>query len=210
MDTVFGSALKGTYKYFRQRYKRTLLRRRIANQSPLRVILGAGGLRIDGWVSTDIETLDLLCSGDWHYYFVDAPIDSALSEHVWEHLTWEEGIRAARNCHQYLREGAYLRAAVPDGFHPKPDYLDMVRPGGGGPGATGHKVLYDYRSFQELFRNVGFVVELLEYFDENGEFHFINWDPAEGLIRRSMRFDGRNRGGALDYTSVILDAKKRS
>jgi predicted SAM-dependent methyltransferase len=49
---------------------------------------------------------------------------------------------------------------------------------------------------------------LLEYFDERGTFHYHDWSPADGMIRRSARFDSRNVGGHLAYTSIILDAKK--
>lgn len=37
-----------------------------------------------------------------------------LAEHVWEHMTYEEGCQAAKNCYDYLADGGYLRVAVPD------------------------------------------------------------------------------------------------
>ena len=58
------------------------------------------------------------------------------------------------------------------------------------------------------FEKEGFKVNLLEYFDQEGKFHFLEWDPAEGNIIRSKRFDERNQDGNLRYTSIILDAYK--
>ena len=60
----------------------------------------------------------------------------------------------------------------------------------------------------DLFLRAGFRVTPLEYFDKEGRFHSVDWDEAKGKIRRSRRFDPRNLGGALNYTSVIIDACK--
>lgn len=37
-----------------------------------------------------------------------------LAEHVWEHMTKEEGIMAAKHCYEFLQDGGYIRVAVPD------------------------------------------------------------------------------------------------
>ena len=97
---------------------------------------------------------------------------------------------------------------MPDGLHPDRSYLDWVRPNGTGPSAPAHKVLYDYGSLSNSLCQAGFAVTPLEYFDESGIFHRHDWDPHDGLIRRSARFDARNSGGTLKYTSLIVDARK--
>jgi predicted SAM-dependent methyltransferase len=50
-----------------------------------------------------------------------------LAEHVWEHLTEEEGLAAARACFKYLSPGGFLRVVVPDGLHPDPAYVEWSR-----------------------------------------------------------------------------------
>jgi hypothetical protein len=70
------------------------------------------------------------------------------------------------------------------------------------------QVLYTYSTFKSIFEVVGFSVVLYEYFDERGTFHYNEWDPEDGKINRSKRFDERNNGGELKYTSIIMDAKK--
>ncbi|HXY37929.1 MAG TPA: methyltransferase domain-containing protein [Planctomycetaceae bacterium] len=184
------------------------LKKRVRQASPLRIVLGAGGLYDPGWIPTDVDVLDILDEWHWRRLFREGSIDALLAEHVWEHLTPDEGLRAAQNCHRFLRPGGYLRAAVPDGFHPSPEYIERVRPGGTGPGANDHKLLYNNASFRSLFESAGFQVELLEYFDSASQFHATDWDPARGKIDRSQRFDERNKGGRLVYTSLILDARK--
>lgn len=171
-----------------------------------RIIVGAGGTALAGWVSTDVDVLDLTRRRDWARVVPSDGLRAILAEHVWEHLTPEAGRRAARLCYEYLRPGGYLRIAVPDGYHPAPEYQEWVRPGGSGPGADDHKVLYTYQTLSALLTGVGFDVRLLEYFDRDGQFHFVEWSPADGAVERSSRFDERNRRTPLAYTSLILDA----
>ena len=98
-----------------------------------------------------------------------------------------------RKSYEYLQVGGYLRLAVPDGLHPNPAYLNWVRPQGVEPDAEDHKLIYDYRSLGKLLRTSGFRVQILEYFDELGRFHYQEWNPEQGLIQISQRFDPRNR-----------------
>jgi len=107
---------------------------------------------------------------------------------------------------RFLRPGGYLRIAVPDGNNPDRDYIDQVRPGGIGPGAADHKILYDHTLLSRTLRGAGFEVQLLEYFDADGHFLSVPWDPGAGMIHRSCRYDERNRDGKLNYTSLIIDA----
>jgi len=191
-----------------RRWKNHLAVKRSALQSPCRVVVGTSGLTQSGWISTDIDALDLLKPDTWERYFSDASLDAILAEHVWEHLTPEQGQRAAETCFRFLKPAGYLRVAVPDGFHPDQDYQQWVRPGGSGPGALDHQVLYTFESLSRSMAAAGFSVELLEYFDSSGQFHFRPWSVDDGMIHRSKDFDARNRDGRLGYTSVILDAVK--
>jgi predicted SAM-dependent methyltransferase len=186
------------------------LKQRVRAASPLRIVVGAGGLFEPGWIPTDVDVLDILDERHWRRLFGENTIDAVLAEHVWEHLSAEQGLLAAKNCYRFLRPGGYLRVAVPDGFHPDREYIERVRPGGSGAGADDHKLLYTHESFRRLLESAGFRVELLEFFDSAGQFHATNWDAAQGKIDRSQRFDDRNQGGKLVYTSVILDARKPS
>jgi predicted SAM-dependent methyltransferase len=180
---------------------------------PLRIIVGAGGTSYQGWISTQIEFLNLLTPNHWERYFTPDSIDAILAEHVWEHLTTEEGILAAKMCFKYLRPGGHLRIAVPDGLHPDPEYIEYVRPGGSHWAEKDHKVLYTYQSLRDIFVKVGFQVELLEYFDEEGKPHHKEWNPEDGFICRSIihpsdRLWQGKQGEPLNYSSIILDARK--
>lgn len=180
---------------------------------PLRIILGAGEQRYAGWIATQQADLDLLNRDQWCASFGERRADAFLCEHVWEHLTEAEGCAAAALCLEYLKPGGYLRCAVPDGYFPNAEYQRTVQIGGPGPPdhpAADHKIVYTYRVFQDVFAQAGFAVDLLEYCDERGRFHYHLWDAADGMIYRSLRFDHRNAGAAIGFVSLILDAKKPS
>lgn len=181
---------------------------RQATQPVRKVIIGSSGTSQPGWVTTDREVLDLLQEETWQAYFAPASLDAILAEHVWEHLPADGARIAAAICYRFLKPGGYLRVAVPDGLHPDRQYVDSVRPGGTGPGAHDHQVLYTHASLSDLFAAAGFDIHLREYFDAAGHFHCDDWDPRDGLIQRSQRFDERNSPAKLAYTSVILDARK--
>ena len=194
--------------YRRARGTRRLTRILSRHTGPRKIVIGASAIHDHGWIPTDIEYLNLLRAPDWERFFSPGSIDALLAEHVWEHLTAAEGAAAAALCFKYLRPGGYLRLAVPDGLHPSPAYRELVRVGGSGAGAHDHKVLYTHRTFSTLFEQVGFRCRLLEYFDEHGVFHAEEWSAQDGTIRRSKRFDERNRAGRLNYTSIVMDAHK--
>ena len=177
----------------------------------MKIIIGAGNTRYDGWIATQETELNLLNRADFERLFQHERPSAFLAEHVWEHMTLEEGIAAAKNCYDFLAPGGYIRAAVPDRNFPDPWYQDLVKIGGyGDPGhpAYTHKIVYDYKQFRHVFEQAGFQVELLEYCDEQGIFHHRFWDEAEGMIGRSLRFDTRNKPGKLGMVSIIIDARK--
>jgi predicted SAM-dependent methyltransferase len=179
----------------------------IAGKSSKKIVIGSAGTSFPGWVSTDYPLINLLDEKTWAAFIQPGSLDAIMAEHVWEHLTSQDAITAAKTCFKFLKPGGYLRVAVPDGFHPDKDYIDQVKPGGTGAGADDHKVLYTHDSFSQVFARAGFNIDLYEFFDAKGNFTFREWDPAGGMISRSKRFDKRNMA-KLAYTSIIMDAKK--
>lgn len=182
------------------------------NQAELKVVVGAGEFNNNsGWLHTQETELSLLHREDWARRFVPNTIKAILAEHVWEHLSYDEGLQAAKVCHEFLKPGGYVRCAVPDGFFRNEWYQHVVQVGGPGPAdhpAASHKVVYTHQTLSEVFEQAGFRVNLLEYCDEAGQFHYCDWDETGGFIYRSKRFDGRNQNGQLGFISLIVDAVK--
>jgi predicted SAM-dependent methyltransferase len=162
----------------------------------------------DGWILSEYDALDASKASDWKRLFGDYKLTNIQAEHVWEHIPDEETRLSNQNCYDWLDKGGRMRIAVPDGNNPDPEYIEWVRVGGSGIGADDHKILYTYDVMKSRLEKAGFRVELLEYWDENGEFHYTDWTLDGGKINRSRRFDPRNQDGKLGYTSLIVDAIK--
>ena len=172
--------------------------------------IGSAGINPDNsWFATDKNDLDVTKSSDWRKYLIFFRLDNIFAEHVWEHLSDSDTELANKNCFNFLKKNGVLRLAVPDGFNPDKKYIEYVRPGGNGIGADDHKILYNYKIMKNRLEKIGFEVELLEYWDEFGKFHFIDWSNDGGRVERSKRYDLRNKNGILGYTSLIVDAIKR-
>lgn len=177
----------------------------------IKIIIGASSQSYPGWIQTQENELNLLVRGDWECSLGDLRIDVILSEHVWEHLTFEEGVQAAQICYDFLKPGGYIRCAVPDAYFRNDWYQNMVKVGGPGPTdhpAASHKIVYNYRTLTRMFEEAGFNVRLLEYCDEDGAFYYNEWNPEDGFIYRSYRYDHRNNGNELGFVSLIVDAMK--
>jgi len=174
----------------------------------LKIIVGSANTKQKGWVSTNYPQLDLCDKVTFSTLFESNSVSNFLAEHVWEHLSLEDGDKACSNCFSFLKKGGVLRIAVPDGFHVDADYIAQVKPGGYGAGADDHKVLYNYKILSALLESAGYAIRLLEWFDEQARFHYENWDPEDGFIERSTRFDQRNQVNPTTYTSLIIDGIK--
>jgi predicted SAM-dependent methyltransferase len=193
---------------FLKKQKGIFILKNAVRKGNMKIVIGAGGEHEKDWVPTDIDFLNLLSESDWSRFFQPGTIEMMVAEHVWEHLTPEESHRALKNCYTYLKVGGHIRIAVPDGNHSDPDYIEMVKPGGYGNGSDDHKVLYTISSLTELLEKLGFKAKGLEYFNEKHEFVYTDWNLSGGKIRRSRRFDPRNTGSEMIYSSLIVDATK--
>lgn len=162
------------------------------------------------WVCVDKDILDITNPNEWiKFTQTSDAVDNILAEHVWEHLTDEDTALANENCYKFLKKGGRLRIAVPDGNNPDKEYVERVKPGGSGLGSEDHKVLYNFELMQERLSKAGFKIELVEYWDNEGEFVANEWDAKDGFIKRSKKYDPRNQSGQLNYTSLIVDAVKQ-
>jgi predicted SAM-dependent methyltransferase len=189
---------------------RRQVKQKAAQGGPLQIVIGSSQVFDDGWVPTNVQYLNLLEDRQWQQAFEsENRLDAILAEHVWEHLSAADGRAAAARCFRFLRPGGRLRIAVPDGNHPDPDYIEFVRPGGSGPGADDHKMLYTEKTLSEMLHDVGFDVEPLEYYDADGNFRYVPWSPRGGRIVRSKDWtEVKPGGGLMRYSSLIVDALK--
>ena len=81
----------------------------------MRLNLGAGGVRLDGWTSADLHSGDVrhdLAETPWP--FDDGAASALLASHVLEHFDKAGGRAFLRECRRVLAPGGLLAIAVPD------------------------------------------------------------------------------------------------
>ena len=183
--------------------------KKLGRENKLKIILGAGTTHYDGWIATDLPFFDINRVSDWLYFFKTQRINRILAEHVLEHLTERQVKKVLQLSFKYLTKGGCFRMAVPDGFHTNPDYIEAVKPGGWDEGSDNHKSFWNINSLCHLAESLNYEVSPLEYFDEDGYFHFNNFHNKDGPIIRS-RGKGHKDNITPDYSSLIVDLIKNS
>jgi predicted SAM-dependent methyltransferase len=186
-------------------HRLSTLRAQIRTTQPLKVILGAGPVTAMGWIGTDADMLDVTSPRAWKRLFLPNSVDCLMAEHLFEHLSDSQCMTALTQCFRYLKRGGLLRIAVPDGYRKDPEYVQEVT-----PPKDGHQLLFTVDDLTERLERIGFLPTPLEYFDAQDQFHHSPWEEADGLIRRSVRYDRQEpfKRGSLYYTSLIIDARK--
>ena len=185
--------------------KRILEKRR--RKEKLKIIIGASGTIQHDWIPTERKTLDMLNPEKWLKILNEHSINYILAEHVFEHLTKEDGQKSVKTCLKFLKEGGNFRIAVPDAFHPSEEYRKCSKPGGYGAGAMDHKEFYNYENIKKMLSQFDDYIEInfLEYYDKDGVMHSKSIDEEKGIIERTIK-NRRALPGTNDiYSSLILD-----
>jgi predicted SAM-dependent methyltransferase len=191
--------------------------------SPLRLVIGAGGTRYPGWLSSDLGVTSTVLPTLWQLGSVSIPIDitnddqwrrvfdkctvhNMLSEHVFEHLSTSQLDASLALCREYLVRGGRFRIAVPDGRRPDQRYISGVA-----PPVNGHLQLFTIESLTEILSRAGFAVEPIEYYDDGGHFHRRPYDEADGVVLRCYIRDRHSDFAYADRRSgsIILDAMRQ-
>jgi predicted SAM-dependent methyltransferase len=83
---------------------------------PLKLHVGCGRVRLEGWVNIDRsgKHLDVKCDVRKGLPYRDDSVALIYNEHFLEHLTCEEGLAVLREFHRVLKPGGVVRIATPD------------------------------------------------------------------------------------------------
>lgn len=179
------------------------------NKLPIKLIIGASGTSQQNFISTNFNTINLLDSNTWKKYFSENSIDNILAEHVWEHLTLEEGTLAIQTCLNYLKIGGNLRIAVPDSYHPSSTYREMCKPRGSGVGAKDHKIFYNIDLMDKLLQSFNDFIEISykEYYSKENILFTDYLEENKGKILRTEQNKRKIDNSHYYYSSLILDIK---
>lgn len=88
----------------------------IAGVDSVKLHLGCGWNRLEGWVNIDLVggKTDLVWDLRKPLPFSQASVDAVFLEHVFEHMTYSETLAVLAHIKQVLKPGGVLRVGVPD------------------------------------------------------------------------------------------------
>ena len=196
-------------KYVIVKWKAFNFAQKVKYRKKIFVIVGAGRTRYEGWLATNKDFFDITNRNIFLKLLKNKKMSKVLAEHVFEHLSQKDLKNALNNIYMFMEIGGNLRVAVPDGFHKDKKYIDAVKPGGNGMGADDHKHLFTCQSLGNILKGVGFDIDMIEYWDENKNFHSCYQNDENGVIQRAYMNDSRNFDRIPKFTSLIIDAVKK-
>jgi len=94
-----------------------LVREYFASHAVRKLHLGSGRTRLEGWLHSDVEPAGPGCiklDMTKPFPFSDNSFQYIASEHSIEHIKYEEGKRALKECWRVLAPGGLLRISTPD------------------------------------------------------------------------------------------------
>ncbi len=197
-------------------WRRQRIRLPVAAGSQMKIIIGAAMTYQKGWFSTNEQWLDITKPEDWSRVFRGKVLlTHVVAEHVFEHLTEKNMYLALRLISQHMKIGGRIRIAVPDGYHPDPNYIRSVGIGGVGADAEDHKQLINCDILFKALDASGFLPKLVEGYRDNGDLVSMPIDIDSGSIVRSrsnhLSMAGRSGWEFPDAnTSLIVDGIKRA
>lgn len=155
--------------------------------NPLKLHLGSGSVTLDGWVNIDLEApgADMLLDLRKPLPFTDSSVSHVYSEHVIEHIEYEEAQALLREIRRVLRPDGVLRLSTPDLAWIVLNYVGGLTEGWGAlwqPGTParllnqalrywGHCFVYDRPEMLRILTDAGF-----------GDVRFVEWGASEDPV----------------------------
>lgn len=104
--------------------------------APLKLHLGCGGHKIEGWENYDLPEVDVRKP----LPFADQSVSHIFAEHMLEHVTHKEAWNFFEECNRVMVKGGVVRVAIPDFTKLQremtPEYREAVKAGGHGDGTA--------------------------------------------------------------------------
>jgi SAM-dependent methyltransferase len=95
----------------------TRIRDYFARHRHRRLQIGAGPNELDGWLNADFSPRSasaIFMDATRPFPFPSTSFDVVFSEHMIEHVPFEQGLSMLRECHRVLKRGGTLRVATPN------------------------------------------------------------------------------------------------
>ena len=207
------SIIKKLLEFIRYNYRYWKLKFVLLYKKKIKIIIGSNNTYQKKWYATNESWLNITKEQDWEIIFKKKVIISnILAEHVFEHLSYDECIKALKIINKYMVKNSKIRIAVPDGYNHDTIYLKNVDINGTGDGADDHKQLLNKDILFEILSKSNFKPKLIEGYDANKKLHIEKYLIEDGFVKRSRQNNDPNLekiwGFKDSKTSLIIDAVK--
>lgn len=205
--------IKKLLEFIKYKYRYCKIKFALLYKKEIKIIIGSGNTFQKNWYATNEKWLDITNEHDWIKIFKKKIIISnILAEHVFEHLTYAESIKALKIINKYMTKNSRIRIAVPDGYNPDPEYIKNIDINGSGVAADDHKQLLNVDTLSEILSKSNFNPKLIEGYDVNKNLYTEKYSIEDGFVKRSRQNNDPNLekmwGFKDSKTSLIIDALK--
>jgi predicted SAM-dependent methyltransferase len=93
------------------------IKRYLESHAIKKLQLGAGPTALPGWLCTDVSpdsAHSVHLDATQRFPFAENTFDYVFSEHMIEHLSWQDGLFKLKECFRILKPGGTIRIATPD------------------------------------------------------------------------------------------------
>jgi predicted SAM-dependent methyltransferase len=231
LDVLGLGNLAHPYVVHAHRLRRNILRSDVRlrynylhNNAEPKLHVGGGWHRLDGWLNTDIELIPDVMRMDAteRFPFQDGAFQYVYTEHMIEHIPYQQGSHMLRECHRVLRKGGLIRVTTPDlaavtGLcncdlsSEQREYLlwfcqtfvpqECPRNAASAINAMfsnwGHRFIYDEDTLAEVMRAAGFS-------------SIKRWSLGDSADPQLQKLENEQRypAGLLDFESLALEGRK--
>lgn len=189
--------------------------------------IGAGSNELGGWLNTTLYPFDegmVFMDGTTRFPFADNTIDYVFSEHVIEHIEFDEGMFMLKEAFRVLKSGGRIRIATPDlaqiiAIYSNPNgdaqqayikwIMDTFRPkiGEYNPAHVinqsfhgwRHFFIYDQPTLKQAFQDAGFV-DITQYTPNHS-----NDEHFNGIEQHGQYVDSE---ASMLYETMVFEARK--
>lgn len=115
--TALGAAKTMLRRAYAKAMQRTLIETYLHEHAVVKIGIGAGGSRRQGWLSTDYDppARDIVfLDATRPFPLPDNSVDYFVAEHMIEHIPLADGLYMLRECRRTLKPGGKIRLATPD------------------------------------------------------------------------------------------------
>jgi predicted SAM-dependent methyltransferase len=204
-----------------------IIKRYLSVNGVKKLQIGSGENFLEGWINSDIDPCSdnkIYLDASKSFPFEDSTFDYVFSEHMIEHITYQEGFNMLSECYRILIPGGKIRVATPDlqflfelyklnKSELQNEYIKWSVKKSNIPGVTAfadtfvinkffsgweHKFIYDEKALRYTLLKIGFTGIKKCHLNE-----------SDDELLRGLENENRMPAGFLELETIVLEGTKQ-